>query len=150
MCKLLYVIPCATCSVRRSACPGTGHSLQSAGWHAQVRCEQRVLHTEHWERGNARCWTSASKLFHKWRGRQRMLPLCFMFSFLDLIPRLCCRLPWLTTPVPQVLWGRPRALVTCYWSWHGPHLTTRETGHTSVPSGWRESAREEKSVLTGG
>lgn len=44
---------------------------------------------------------------------------------------------------------KPPARVICCWNWPGPHHITRETDHTYAPSGWRESAREGRSVPTG-
>lgn len=44
---------------------------------------------------------------------------------------------------------KPPAQVICCWNWPGPHHITRETDHTYAPSGWRESAREGRSVPTG-
>lgn len=63
-----------------------------------------------------------------------------------------CVLSWqtLTAHGLWASWVKHPALVTCCWNWPGPRRITKETDHTSAPSGWKESVREARNVPTGG
>lgn len=62
-----------------------------------------------------------------------------------------CVLSWptLTAHGCRASWVKHPALVTCCWNWPGPRRITKETDHTSAPSGWKESVREARNVPTG-